>query len=147
MRRFFLGQVLATIAVAVMVLLAFTVFGVWQKPLEARIAAMGIALLFGGYPSIILFRLLVHQRDWDRPLDVAFAAAVLALIAMTGLGGAILGISIVSVVSLVVGARALKSFQSGDRRWSWQHPEYLLWGQFLATLALIFLIFVQGGGK
>ncbi|MEX1068432.1 MAG: hypothetical protein WED08_01355 [Patescibacteria group bacterium] len=147
MRRFFLGQVLATIAVAVMVLLAFTVFGVWQKPLEARIAAMGIALLFGGYPSIILFRLLVHQRDWDRPLDVAFAAMVLATIAPMGVLGGGLAMLAVMVGSLIVGARALKSFQSGDRRWSWQHPEYLLWGQFLATLALIFLIFVQGGGK
>lgn len=137
MRRFVLGQVVATLAVLVSVLGSFAIFDVWQKSLEARVAAMAIALFFVVYPAIILFRLLMKRRLWDSPTDVAFMAAACVTIMLMGPWGAVLMILAVSVGSLVVAARSLKSLPPKDMRWSWQHPDTLLWVQFMTTFTFL----------
>src|SRR3972149_4529037 len=95
MSRFGLGQIVASLAVVAISLASFAIFDVWEKFSNARIAAMGIALLFAVYPAIILFRLLMRRRDWDGPTGTAFAAGAAAGIAMTGLlGGILVGLTV-----------------------------------------------------
>src|SRR3972149_9066712 len=129
MRRLILSQVVATLVTVAIFLGAFTIFDVWQKSLDARVAAMSITFIVG-YAVIILFRLLVRAGDWDRPIDVAFTAAAVAIIALMGGRGVILPILAISVwiVGMVV----------EDRKWLWRHPNVLkFWMQFLLTLGLL----------
>ena len=136
MSRFVLGQVVATLVTGAIFLGSFAIFGAWQKSPDARIAAMAIATgVF--YAAIILFRFFAKNREWDWPLDIAFAAAVVATVLPMAWWLAAVAILAVSAGSIIVGARALKSLRSGDRRWSRVHTDYLLWGQFLTTLAFL----------
>jgi len=143
MRRFVLGQIVASLAVAAISLASFAIFDVWEKFSSARIAAMGIALLFAVYPAIILFRLLVRRRDWDGPTETAFAAGAAAVIAMTGLLGGILVVLTVSVWSVAEAVRTLNEFFADDRRWFWQRPHSLLWAQFLTTTVFLVWLVVR----
>jgi len=136
MSRFVLGQVVATLVTGAIFLGSFAIFGAWQKSPDARIAAMAIATgVF--YAAIILFRFFAKNREWDWPLDIAFAAAVVATVLPMAWWLAAVAILAVSAGSIIVGARALKSLRSGDRRWSRVHTDYLLWGQFLTILSFL----------
>lgn len=139
MRRLFLGQVITTLAIAAIFLAVFTVLDEWRKPLDSRIAAMALAT--GGlYAAIILFRLLVKNREWDRSLDVAFAAAVCATLLPMAWLGTVIAVLGMSVASLAVMFRSLKDMPPGDMRWSWQRPYVLLWVQFQYTWVLLLWI-------
>lgn len=142
-RRFLLGQVLATLVTMAIFLVVFATFAVWQKPLESRVAAMAIASA-GVYATILILRLLVKSREWDHPLDVAFAAAVCGTVAMMEWWGAVLAIIAVSSWSVVVSVRSLRYLVAGDLQWSWERPYVLLWGQFLATLMLLVGLGTEG---
>ncbi|OGC44623.1 hypothetical protein A2V54_00455 [candidate division WWE3 bacterium RBG_19FT_COMBO_53_11] len=136
MSRFVLGQVVATLVTGAIFLGSFAIFGAWQKSPDARIAAMAIATgVF--YAVIILFRLFVKNREWDRQLDTAFAAAASVTVLLMVWWLAVVAILFISVRSIVLGIRALNSVNSGDHRWSRVHTDYLLWGQFLTTLAFL----------
>jgi len=134
MRRFFLGQVLATLAAAAIVGAVFAVSGAGQKPLDSRIAAMAISS--GGlYIAIIIFRFFVKNREWDRLLDVVFFAVVAATVSLMAWWMAVAVSLAISAWSIAVGFRILKLHRAGDRRRSWENPDYMLWIQFLATFA------------
>ena len=142
MRRFILGQIVASLAAVAIFLGSFAIFDVWQKSLEAKVAAMAIAS--GGLLiAIFLFRLLVKNREWDWPVDVAFAAAACAMVTLMGLAGALVAMIAISAGSIIVSIRALKDFAAGDRKWSWQSPAYLLWGQFLAIFVFLLWLGVR----
>jgi len=137
MRKLILGGIVATLAAWAIFLVPFAVFGLWQKPLESRIAAMAISS-FVLYGTVLLFRFFIARRDWDRPADVAVVAAFTATIALMGWWGSLVALLAASVWGLAWGIRSVKEFLAGDRRWSWERSYLLTWGQFIITSVFLF---------
>ena len=122
MRRLVLGQVVATLLTVALFLGVFSVFGVWGKSLDARISAM--AIVSGGlYVLILFFRvLIVENREWDRPLDVAFTAAAFATVALLGRDGALLAALVLAVWTIAVFVKGWRGMAAEDQRSGWQRP-------------------------
>ena len=137
MRRFVFSQVVATLVTVAIFLGVFTILDVWQKSLDARVAAMSLTFIVV-YAAIILFRMLAWVRDWDRPIDVAFSAAVVATIALMGWWGAIFAMLVILAWSLTVFIEGWKEAAAGNRRLFWYRFYVLPWAQFLVTWILLF---------
>ena len=137
MRRLILSQVVATLVTVAFFLGVFSVFGVWQKSLDVRVASMALTFMVG-YAAIIFFRLIALRRDWDRPIDVAFTAAAVATIALMGWWGVIFAMLVILVLCLIVFINGWKEAAAGNRRLSWYRLFVLPWAQFLVTWILLF---------
>ena len=130
MRRFVLGQIATTLVTAAIFIAVFSAFGVWEKPLDARIAAM--VLTCGAlYAGIFLLRIIVKNREWDQPMDVAFVAAVLAFIGMMEPLGKFVALLAAGVWGIAVFIRLWRDELSQNRQWARQNRDILLWFQFL----------------
>jgi hypothetical protein len=137
MRRSILGEVVATLVAWAIFLVPFAVFGLWRKPLESRIAAMAISS-FILYGTVLLFRIFITRRDWDRPADVVVVAAFAATITLMGWWGTLVALLTISVWGLAWGIRSVKQFLANNRRWSWERLYFLTWGQFIITFVFLF---------